>query len=139
MTQPHAHAANGTPGPRVLLVDDHAPMRRQIRELLEEAGATVVGEAGNGDQAVPAAWLSKPDVILMDVRMPPGPNGIEATRRLRDTGVTVPILILTGFPDAGIAEAARDAGASGVLVKGVSGEEIVAAVRQAWAGAPVEG
>jgi DNA-binding NarL/FixJ family response regulator len=137
MTLPQ-NAASGARSPRVLVVDDHAPMRRQIRELLEEAGASVVAEAGSGDQAVPAAWLSKPDVIIMDVRMPPGPNGIEATRRLRETGISVPILILTGFPDAGIAEAARDAGASGVLVKGVPGEEIVAAVRQVWAGEPVE-
>jgi DNA-binding NarL/FixJ family response regulator len=124
-------------GPRVLLVDDHAPLRRQLRDLLEDAGIQVIAEAADGAEAVPAAWLADPDVIVMDVRMPPGPNGIEATRRMRATGVRAPILILTGYPDPGIAEAAHDAGANGVLLKGDPPEELATAIRQAWAGVGV--
>jgi DNA-binding NarL/FixJ family response regulator len=120
---------------RVLLVDDHAPLRRQLRDLLHDAGIQVIAEAANGAEAVPAAWLADPDVIVMDVRMPPGPNGIEATQRMRATGVHAPILILTGYPDPGVAEAAHAAGANGVLLKGIPPEELAAAIRQAWAGA----
>jgi DNA-binding NarL/FixJ family response regulator len=115
---------------RVVIADDQPMMRAGFKAVLEAAGdIEVVGEAGDGEQAVRAALEFVPDVVLMDIRMP-GMDGIEATRRLPRQRV----LILTTFGlDQYILEALR-AGASGFLLKDAPTEEVVAAVRAVAAG-----
>jgi DNA-binding NarL/FixJ family response regulator len=125
----------GPARPRVMLVDDHGPLRAHLKEALAEYGIEVVAEADDGALATLIAPLIGPAVILMDVRMP-GQGGIETTEQLRLVGVDSPVLILTGFPDLAIEQAALRAGASRVLVKGVPVEEIVEAIREAWARIP---
>jgi DNA-binding NarL/FixJ family response regulator len=117
---------------RVLLADDQALVRTGFAMILgAEADFEVVGEAGDGEQAVQAAGRLAPDVILMDIRMP-RLNGIEATRRLLAGGRGAPpprVLILTTFDqDEYVYEALR-AGASGFLLKTVPADQLVAGVR----------
>jgi DNA-binding NarL/FixJ family response regulator len=114
---------------RVLIADDQPLMRAGFRAVLEASGFEVVAEAADGEEAIRAAGRHKPDVVLMDVRMP-GTDGIEATRRLpRDR-----VLVLTTFGlDEYIVEALR-AGASGFLTKDAPTHELVAAVRAVAAG-----
>jgi DNA-binding NarL/FixJ family response regulator len=105
---------------RVLLVDDHQPLRRIIAESLEEAGdITVVGECGNGDEVVDAAIRTRPDVVLMDVCMP-GTGGLEATRRLLDAQPWVRVVMLTGSLSKASVQEAERLGAVGYLLKGAS-------------------
>jgi DNA-binding NarL/FixJ family response regulator len=114
---------------RVLIADDQPLMRAGFRAVLEASGFEVVAEAGDGEEAIRAAEQHRPDVVLMDVRMP-GTDGIEATRRLPRHRV----LVLTTFGlDEYIVEALR-AGASGFLTKDAPTQELVAAVRAVAAG-----
>ena len=115
---------------RVLVVDDQELVRAGLRTILESAGGMrVVGEAADGDAAVDAATLLRPDVVLMDIRMP-RMDGVEATRRLRDSRV----VILTTFDhDDYVIEALR-AGASGFLVKDAPADELLRAMRVVAAG-----
>jgi DNA-binding NarL/FixJ family response regulator len=114
---------------RVLIADDQPLMRAGFRAVLEASGFEVVAEASDGEEAVRAAERHKPDVVLMDIRMP-GMDGIEATRRLPRQRV----LVLTTFGlDEYIVEALR-AGASGFLTKDAPTQELVAAVRAVAAG-----
>ena len=118
----------------VLLADDQPLLRRGFRMILEaEDGLTVVGEAGDGAEAISLARRCKPDIVLMDIRMP-GTDGIEATRRitLGDPGVRV--LVLTTFDVDEYAFGALRAGASGFLLKDVRPAELVAAVRTVASG-----
>lgn len=125
-------------GSRVLIADDQPLMRAALRDCLAGApGLDVVGEASNGHQAVELARRLRPDVVLMDVRMP-GLDGVAATRLLtadRDDGGGVPrVLMLTTFDlDEYLVEALR-AGASGFLLKDATAEEVVHAVRTVAAG-----
>jgi DNA-binding NarL/FixJ family response regulator len=114
---------------RVLLCDDQALVRKGFRMILEARDdLQVVGEAQDGATAVELARRSRPDVILMDVRMP-GMDGVEATRRLVQAGTTARILILTTFDvDEYVYEALR-AGASGFLLKDVEPAQLVDAIR----------
>ncbi len=124
---------------RVLIADDQTLMRAGLRTLLElEPDIEVVGEAENGRQAVAAAAELRPDVVLMDVRMPEL-GGIEATRALRAEMPDVRVLILTTFDDDTVVFEGLRAGASGYLLKDVSGEELAAAVRSVAAGGAVIG
>jgi DNA-binding NarL/FixJ family response regulator len=115
---------------RVVIADDQPLMRAGFRAVLEATGSiVVVGEAADGAGAIRAASEHRPDVVLMDIRMP-GMDGIEATRRLPRHRV----LVLTTFGlDEYIVEAQR-AGASGFLTKDVPAAELVAAVRAVAAG-----
>ena len=114
---------------RVLLVDDQALLRMGFRLVLEaEDDLVVVGEAGDGDQAVQQAVALRPDVVLMDVRMP-GTNGIEATARLVARLPQCRVVILTTFDLDEYAFAALRAGASGFLLKDARPAELVAAIR----------
>ena len=125
---------------RVLLVDDQELVRTGFRMVLtDEEGIEVVGEAGNGREAIAAAERQRPDVIVMDVRMPVM-DGIEATRQLAATGpaeagANAPrILVLTTFDaDEHVVDALR-AGASGFLLKDVTPADFVAAIRVVAAG-----
>ncbi|MEN3284233.1 MAG: hypothetical protein V7607_5373 [Solirubrobacteraceae bacterium] len=116
---------------RVALVDDQGLLRAGLRALLDaEDGIEVVGEAGDGEQAVALAREQRPDVVLMDIRMP-GVDGLEATRRIVADAelATVKVVVLTTFEvDEYVFEALR-AGAAGFLLKEADPEDIVRAVR----------
>ncbi len=113
----------------VVIADDQALVRVGLRKILEsERGLTVVGDVEDGSDAVAAARRLRPDVVLMDVRMPVL-DGIEATRRIVAAGTSTKVLILTTFGlDTYVFEALR-AGASGFMLKDAPPEEIVAGVR----------
>ncbi len=114
----------------VLLVDDQELVRTGLRAILErQPDIDVVGEAGDGDGAVRAAARLRPDVVVMDIRMP-GMDGLEATRRLVAQPAEAPrVLVLTTFDlDEYVYEALRG-GASGFLLKGAPADELVRAVR----------
>ncbi|WP_327160723.1 response regulator transcription factor [Streptomyces zaomyceticus] len=130
-----------TDAPRVVIVDDQALVRTGFRMILAADGIDVVAEAADGDAAVAAVRRTRPDVVLMDIRMP-GTDGLEATRRiLADRagttdgadgadGPTPPrIVVLTTYDLDQYVYAALDAGASGFLLKDVTPEHLTAAVR----------
>ncbi|MEU8866259.1 response regulator transcription factor [Streptomyces umbrinus] len=118
----------------VLIVDDQALQRMGFNMLLEaQPDMTVVGEATNGTEAVRMTAELRPDVVLMDVRMP-GMDGIEATRRIVESGGRSRILVLTTFDLDEYAYDALRAGASGFLLKDALPEELVAGVRAVAAG-----
>jgi DNA-binding NarL/FixJ family response regulator len=118
---------------RVLLADDQELVRAGFRLILELAGLEVVGEAGDGAEAVELARRLDPDVVLMDVRMP-RMDGIEATRRLAQAGLRARVLVLTTFDLDEHVYDALQAGASGFLLKDVDRERLVEAVRTVAAG-----
>jgi DNA-binding NarL/FixJ family response regulator len=119
------------PGPRVVIADDQTLVRSGFRLILGAAGIPVVAEAADGREAVAAALKHRPDVVLMDIRMPEM-DGLEATRRIlaasRDR-TDMRIIMLTTFDLDQYVYAALSAGASGFLLKDVSPEHLVAAVR----------
>src|SRR5437667_7279288 len=119
----------------VLIVDDQALVRAGFRMILEaEEDVEVVGEAADGLEAVAAAQRLKPDVVLMDVRMPEM-DGIEATRRLlADSGTSAKVVMLTTFDMDEYVYDALSAGASGFLLKDVPPEQLVAGIRAVASG-----
>src|SRR5580658_3785619 len=118
----------------VLLADDQALLRSGFRMILDaEPDLTVVGEAGDGDEAVELARHFSPDVVLMDIRMP-NTDGIEATRRITASDSAIRILALTTFDLDEYALGALRAGASGFLLKDVRPTELAAAIRTVAAG-----
>lgn len=119
---------------RVVLVDDHPVVLGGLRALLESLpGFEVVGEATDGEAAVREVVLTKPDVVLMDIRMP-GIDGLEATRRIREATTGVAVLVLTMFDDDDTVFGAMRAGAQGYLLKGAAQVEIDRAIRAVVAG-----
>ena len=119
---------------RVLLVDDHEVVRRGLRELLEdEDDISVVAEAGGVDEALVRAAATRPDVAVVDVRLPDG-GGVELCRRLRASADGPRCLVLTAFDDEEALVGAIMAGASGYLLKQVRGQDLVTAVREVAAG-----
>ncbi|WP_353815851.1 response regulator [Agromyces sp. SYSU T00266] len=114
--------------PRVLVADDHALVRSGIVGLLEAADLEVVGEAGDGLAAVESARRLRPDVVLMDIRMP-GLDGIEATARLSAEPGAPSVLVLTTFDLDEYVYRALRAGAAGFLLKDAPPERLVDAVR----------
>ena len=113
---------------RVLLVDDQALVRVGFRLILERAGLDVVGEAGDGLDAVTAARTEQPDVVLMDIRMP-RLDGIEATRRIVASQPGTRVLALTTFDLDEYVMSAIRAGASGFMLKDAAPDDLVHAVR----------
>lgn len=121
---------------RVLVVDDQDMVRTGLRMILELAGLDVVGEAADGAAAVALVEELAPEVVLMDLRMP-GTDGVEATRRIVASGARARVLALTTFDlDQHVVDALR-AGAVGFLLKDVTSDSLVEAVRRADAGEPV--
>jgi len=119
---------------RVLLVDDQKLMREGLRVLLElEPDIEVAGEAPDGDAALESCATLQPDIVLMDIRMP-GMDGVEATWRLRGRWPEARVIILTTFDDDEYVFEGLRAGASGYLLKDVSGTELAKAVRTVAAG-----
>ncbi|KJS53297.1 LuxR family transcriptional regulator [Streptomyces rubellomurinus subsp. indigoferus] len=115
---------------RVVVADDQALVRTGFRLILESEGIEVVAEAEDGEQAVAAVRRTRPDVVLMDIRMP-GLDGLEATRRILDGSAQEPprVIMLTTFDLDHYVYAALAAGASGFLLKDVTPEHLAAAVR----------
>ena len=113
----------------LVIADDQELVREGLRMMLDaEADLTVVGEAGDGNQALAAARTHDPDVLLMDVRMPEL-DGIEATRRLVAAGGRARVLVLTTFDLDEYVYQAMKAGASGFLLKDANREQLATAVR----------
>ncbi|MEE1835117.1 response regulator transcription factor [Streptomyces sp. SP17KL33] len=121
--------------PRVVIADDQALVRTGFGMILSADGIDVVAEAADGEQAVEAVHRTRPDLVLMDIRMP-GTDGLEATRRILSGTVPEPprVLMLTTFDLDRYVYAALTAGASGFLLKDVTPEHLVAAVRLARTG-----
>lgn len=113
----------------IVIAEDEAIIRLDLRELLEEEGYVVVGEAGRGDLAVTLVRELKPDVVILDVKMP-GLDGIEAARQITAEGICA-ILMLTAFSQREIVEQARDAGAMAYLVKPFQKADLVPAIELA--------
>ncbi|HEX4656943.1 MAG TPA: response regulator transcription factor [Streptosporangiaceae bacterium] len=131
MTGPGLAAPGAVPEPpRVVIADDQALVRTGFRMILNEAGIPVVAEAADGAEAVSAVLMHHPDVVLMDIRMPEM-DGLEATRRIlaAQSGSQCRIIILTTFDLDQYVYAALTAGASGFLLKHVTPEYLVTAVR----------
>jgi DNA-binding NarL/FixJ family response regulator len=121
--------------PRVVIADDQTLVRTGFRMILSEAGIPVAAEAATGAEAVGAVLKHQPDVVLMDIRMPEM-DGLEATRRIlaAPAGQGCRIVILTTFDLDHYVYAALSAGASGFLLKDVSAEHLVAAVKLVQSG-----
>ena len=114
---------------RVVLVDDDSLMRAGLRMIIEQSDdIVVVGECDDGAEALRLVRQERPDVVLMDVRMP-GMNGIEATQVLTDSGVDVRVIVLTTFEMEEYVFGSLRAGASGFLLKRTKPEELLAGIR----------
>jgi DNA-binding NarL/FixJ family response regulator len=119
---------------RVILADDQALVRAGLRLILgTEDDVEVVAECGDGAEALEAVRRYRPDVVLMDVRMP-GTDGLEATARLRDDPSAPPVLMLTTFDDDDVLWGAIEAGAAGFVLKDTEADELVRAVRAVASG-----
>jgi DNA-binding NarL/FixJ family response regulator len=119
---------------RVLLVDDHAMVRRGMRDFLSiHDDIDVVGEAGDGAAGVEEATRLRPDIVVMDLMMP-NLDGIEATARIKAALPDVEVIALTSFIEESRVVAAIEAGASGFLLKDAEADELAAAIRSAAAG-----
>ncbi|MGQ9625512.1 MAG: response regulator [Anaerolineae bacterium] len=119
---------------KILLAEDHSVVREGTRELLErEKDFEVVGEAGDGEEAVRLASKLCPDVIIMDIAMPKL-NGIEATRQIKALCSSIAVLILTAYDDDQYIFALLEAGAAGYLLKSVRTRELIEAIRAVHAG-----
>ena len=119
---------------RVMLADDHAIVRKGIRDFLEEPGdIAVVAEASTGDEALELIREHQPDVAVLDIQMP-GRTGIEVTRVVRAERWRVGVLILTAYDDDPFVMTALQAGANGYVLKSAEPEDIVASVRAVYEG-----
>ncbi|MEV5162561.1 response regulator transcription factor [Streptomyces sp. NPDC053728] len=125
-----------TPPVRILLCDDHAVVRAGLLALIGgEPDIEVVGEAGSGEEAVALATRLGPDVVLMDLQLGPGIDGVEATRRISAAGTgAVNVLVLTTYDTDADITRAIEAGATGYLLKAERPEELFAAIRAAARG-----
>ena len=119
---------------RILVVDDHFIVRKGLIALIStEADLQVIGETDDGDQAIALFERLKPDLVLMDVRMPRR-SGTEATRHIRQIAPTARVLILSAFDGDADIHTALEAGAHGYVLKSATGEELIPAIRAVAAG-----
>jgi AmiR/NasT family two-component response regulator len=125
-----APEAEATPaGLRVVVAEDEALIRLDLVEMLREEGYDVVGEAGDGEEAVRLARELRPNLIMMDIKMP-GTDGLEAARTIAGERLA-PVVMLTAFSQRELVESARDAGAMAYLVKPFSKTDVVPAIELA--------
>ncbi len=114
---------------RVLIADDHPFFRDGLRMLLGETpDMEFAGEAGDGDEVIAMATTLQPDVILMDIKMP-GPNGIEATRRILSASPHIGVIVVTMYEDDASVFSSMRAGARGYLLKGADRDDVLRAIR----------
>ena len=128
MTTPIADPT-GTPPRRVVIAEDEALIRLDLAEMLREEGYQVVGEAGDGQEAVDLAESLRPDLVIMDVKMPRR-DGIDAAAEIAAKRIA-PVVLLTAFSQRDLVEKARDAGAMAYLVKPFSISDLVPAIEVA--------
>lgn len=114
---------------RVVIAEDEALIRLDLKELLQESGYLVVGEAGDGETAVRLAEELRPDLVVLDVKMPVL-DGISAAERITEARLA-PVLMLTAFSQRDLVERARDAGAMAYLVKPFGASDLVPAIEMA--------
>jgi len=112
---------------RVLLIDDHALVRRGMEELLRSRGVEVVASAGSGEDGIRQAQSLQPDIILLDIKMP-GLSGIETLARLRELGLAMPVVMLTMSREDADLQGALRSGAQGYLLKDMDPEELLPAL-----------
>jgi len=121
---------------KVMLVDDHSMVRRGLVAFLKnETDLDIIAEAQDGREAIEKCKDAEPDVILMDLVMP-SLGGVAATRMILDRWPDIRILALTSFQEKDLVQEALQAGATGYLLKNVSGEELADAIRSTFAGKP---
>jgi AmiR/NasT family two-component response regulator len=116
---------------RVLIAEDEALIRLDLKEMLEEEGYAVVGEAGDGQQAIDRAIELRPDLVILDIQMPVL-DGLSAAERIAGDRIA-PVIVLTAFSQRELVERARDAGAMAYLVKPFSKNDLVPAIEVARA------
>jgi response regulator NasT len=116
----------------VVIAEDEAIIRLDLKEILLDEGYDVVGETGRGDEAVELVRQNHPDLIILDVKMP-GSDGLAAARAIRDLDLKVAVLILTAFSQRNLIDEARDAGVAAYLVKPFQRIELMPAIDQAMA------
>ena len=122
---------------QVVIVDDHILLRRSLQALLKLApDIEVVGEAGNGQDAIGLASQLKPDLVLMDISMP-GIGGIAATQRILETNDRIKVLILSMYADVSLARRVLRLGARGYLLKAHVSSELLPAIRRVQQGETV--
>ena len=119
----------GTPPRRVVIAEDEALIRLDLAEMLREEGYQVVGEAGDGQEAVDLAESLRPDLVIMDVKMPRR-DGIDAAAEIAAKRIA-PVVLLTAFSQRDLVEKARDAGAMAYLVKPFSISDLIPAIEVA--------
>jgi response regulator NasT len=115
---------------RVVIAEDEAIIRLDLKEILQDEGYDVVGETGRGDEAVELVRTHRPDVVILDVKMP-GMDGLAAARAIGELDERVAVLVLTAFSQRNLIEEAREAGVSAYLVKPFQRTELVPAIDQA--------
>lgn len=111
---------------RILIAEDEAIIRLDLKEMLEEEGFEVVGEASDGDAAVRLANEHKPELVIMDIKMP-GMDGLTAAEEIRNSGASA-VLILTAFSQKDLVQRAAEAGAMGYLVKPFQKSDLMPAI-----------
>jgi AmiR/NasT family two-component response regulator len=117
---------------RVVIAEDEAIIRLDLKEILLDEGYDVVGETGRGDEAVELVRDHQPDLVILDVKMP-GSDGLAAARAIQSLGLKVAVLILTAFSQRNLIDEARDAGVAAYLVKPFQRIELIPAINQAMA------
>src|ERR1700740_2535643 len=121
--------ADARPSRRVLIAEDEALIRLDLAEMLREEGYEIVGEAGDGQEAVELAERHQPDLVIMDVKMPRR-DGIDAASEIASKRIA-PIVVLTAFSQRDLVERARDAGAMAYLVKPFTISDLIPAIELA--------
>ncbi|HEX3842609.1 MAG TPA: response regulator [Acidimicrobiales bacterium] len=117
---------------RVVIAEDEAIIRLDLKEILQAEGYEVVGETGRGDEAVELVRTHAPELVILDVKMP-GTDGLSAARGIRELGMKVAVLVLTAFSQRNLIDEARDAGVAAYLVKPFQRNELIPAIDQAMA------
>ncbi len=118
---------------RVLLIDDHALVRKGLEQLLESRGIEVVAAVGTGSEGITCAQELAPDIVLLDIKMP-DMNGLDTLLQLRAQGIGVPVLMLTMSRDEADLQAALRGGAQGYLLKDMEPDDLVPALQDAMKG-----